>query len=71
LLQKGNDIFIAANFFGDQITDSLKINTNYSFFGGFDSAEVNFTNPKLRTVSNYRFAQGNYNHYFTSFDTTE
>jgi|WetSurMetagenome_2_1015567.scaffolds.fasta_scaffold06048_2 hypothetical protein len=71
LLQKGNDIFIAANSFGTHITDSLKIYTNYSFFGGFDSAEVNFTNTKLRAENNYRFAQGNYNHYFTSFDTSK
>jgi hypothetical protein len=38
LLRKGNDIFIAANSFGKHMTDSLKIFTNYSFFGGFDSA---------------------------------
>ena len=71
LLQKGNDIFIAANSFGKHITDSLKIFTNYSFFGGFDSTQVNFTNPKLRAENNYRFAQGNYDHYFTSFDTSK
>jgi hypothetical protein len=71
LLRKGNDIFIAANSFGKHITDSLKIFTNYSFFGGFDSVEVNFANPKLSAEYNYRFVQGNYNNYFTSFDTSK
>jgi hypothetical protein len=71
LLEKGNDIFIAANSFGMKITDSLKLQTNYSFFGEHDSAYVNFSNPKIKRDYDYRFVKGNYNHYFTSFDTSK
>jgi len=71
LLEKGNDVFIAANSFGKFITDSLKLTTNYSFFGGFDSASVNFSNPALMLDEDYKFTRGNYNHYFTSFDTSK
>jgi hypothetical protein len=71
LLEKGNDVFIAANSFGKKIADSLKLNTNYSFFGGVDSAEVNFVNPKLKQQEYYRFSQGSYNHYITNIDTNK
>ncbi len=71
LLEDGSDIFIAANSIGKFVTDSLKLSTNYSFFGGFDSAYVNFSNPLLKRADDYRFAKGNYNHYFASFDTSK
>lgn len=71
LLEDGSDIFIAANSIGKFITDSLRLSTNYSFFGGFDSAYVNFSNPVLKRNDDYRFTKGNYNHYFASFDTSK
>jgi hypothetical protein len=71
LLAQGNDIFIAANSFGKNISDSLKIFTSYSLFGEFDSAYANFTNPKIKREKDYKFSQGNYDHYFTSFDTSK
>ncbi|RPI64563.1 MAG: hypothetical protein EHM44_03055 [Ignavibacteriales bacterium] len=71
LLENGSDIFIAANSIGKFIADSLKLSTNYSFFGGFDSTYVNFLNPVLKRADNYRFTKGNYNHYFASFDTSK
>jgi hypothetical protein len=70
LLEDGSDIFIAANSIGKFVTDTLKLSTNYSFFGGFDSASVNFSNPILKRNDDYRFTKGNYNHYFASFDTS-
>lgn len=71
LLVNGNDVFVAANSIGKFIADSIKLSTNYSFFGGFDSAYVNFSNPLLMRADNYRFTKGNYNHYFASFDTSK
>lgn len=71
LLENGNDIFIAANYFGIQQIDSLNLFTNYSFFGEFDSAGINFVNPLLRKQADYRFSKGNYNQYFNSFDTSK
>ena len=71
LIQKGNDVFIAANSFGQFIADSLKFSTSFSFFGDFDSVYVNFTNPNLKVEDKYGFGKGNYNHYFTSIDTSK
>lgn len=71
LLEKGNDVFIAANSIGKFIADSIKLSTNYSFFGGLDSTYVNFSNPILMRDEDYRFIKGNYNQYFQSFDTSK
>jgi hypothetical protein len=71
LLKQGNDVFIAANSFGEKFIDSLKFHTNYSFFSGFDSVEINFSNPTLKRDYDYKFVQGNYSHYFTDFDTSK
>lgn len=71
LLNSGNDIFIAANSFGKFISDTLNLYTSYSFFGGYDSIQVNFANPNLIRDTDYRFTKGNYNHFFTSFDTSK
>ena len=71
LLENGNDIFVAANSIGKFIADSINLSTSYSFFGGFDSAYVNFSNPILIRDDDYRFTKGNYNHYFASFDTSK
>lgn len=71
LLVNGNDVFVAANSIGKFIADSIKLSTNYSFFGGFDSAYINFSNPLLKRTDDYKFTKGNYNHYFASFDTSK
>lgn len=71
LLNSGNDIFIAANSFGKFISDTLNLYPSYSFFGGYDSIQVNFANPNLMRDTDYRFTKGNYNHFFTSFDTSK
>ena len=71
LVKQGNDLFIAANSFGEQITDSFKLYSNFKFWGVFDSAEVNFVNPSLKSESNYKFTHGNNDHFFTIFDTNK
>lgn len=71
LLENGNDIFIAANSFGKILTDTLNLNVSYNFFGGYDSVYANFSNPNLKRDKDYKFTKGNYNHYFTTFDTSK
>ncbi len=71
LLKNGNDIFIAANSFGKFLTDTLNLYVSYKFFGGYDSVYANFSNPSLKRDKNYKFTKGNYNQYFTSFDTSK
>ncbi len=70
LLDNGNDVLIASASFGNKLSDSLKIQTYYSYFNDLDTNEFNFVNPELKREVNYRFSQGNYEHYFYMFDTT-
>lgn len=71
MVKKGNDVFIAANSFGQELTDTFKLYVNYKFWGVFDSTEVNFVNPMLHRENDYKFTQGNNDHYFTSYDTSK
>lgn len=71
LIKQGNDLFIAANSFGQQLTDTFKLYVNSKFWGVFDSTEANFVNQKLQRENNYKFTQGINDHYFTSFDTSK
>ncbi|MCZ7611266.1 MAG: hypothetical protein M5U17_14040 [Ignavibacterium sp.] len=70
LLDNGNDVLIASASFDNKLSDSLKIQTYYSYFNDLDTNEFNFVNPELKREVNYRFSQGNYEHYFYMFDTT-
>ncbi len=71
LLNKGNDIFIAAASFGKVFSDSLNVLTYYSYFSVSDSTEINFVNPAIKRETDYSFYKGNYDHYFTEIDTNK
>jgi hypothetical protein len=70
LIEKGNNVFIAAKSFNQIFFDSLKIQTSYSFFYG-DSVGVNFTNKNLMSEKDYKFYEGNYQQHFVMFDTSK
>lgn len=81
----GNNVFIAANYLGDNIADTLKINsTNYwsfnttpnsdstkgaSLFNFRDTVMLNFVNPKLKQNKDYIYSKGVEATYLSSFDT--
>lgn len=69
LLNNGNDVFIAASGLGKIFSDSLNIQNYISFFGEYDTTEVNFANPELKREINYKFVMGAYDHHFSTFDT--
>ncbi|MDT3696871.1 MAG: DUF4350 domain-containing protein [Ignavibacterium sp.] len=71
LLNNGNDVFIASASFGTILSDSLKIQTYFSYFNNSDSVGINFVNPALKRENNYSFKKGNYDHYFYMFDTAK
>lgn len=84
-VKNGNNAFIAANFFGGKIADTLKLETdNFFDLGNInkndsvvfanlyeekDTAEINFVSPHLKNTTSYRYGKGLENTYFTSFDT--
>jgi len=71
LIEKGNNVFIAANSFGKNISDSLNIMTNYHNDFLDDTIVVDFTNPKLKLENGYTFTRANYSYYFNTFDTSK
>jgi hypothetical protein len=69
---KGNDIFISAEEFSGNITDTLKFKTGYNWKQPMDSnkyAEIYFTNPALAGDSGYSVNTNFTEFSFTSCDT--
>ena len=69
-LNKGNDVFIAASYFGSFLNSELKIKTQSEFSTNDDSTTVRFVNNKIDGQSYYidrNCTQG----YFSNFDTTK
>jgi len=70
-LAAGNNIFIAANEFSRLISDTLKFEKSYSFYGAFSDtmAELSFTNKQFNNEI-FVYKKAISNNYFTKFDTT-
>lgn len=83
-VKKGNNVFIAANKFGEAFSSYFKMNTSDSFYEDpsfkadsgtinmFDNswAQINFTSNKLKAKEDYTFSKAFRNSFFNSFDTT-
>jgi hypothetical protein len=66
---EGNNVFISAfGIYGD-LADSLKIETFDEFFSE-DSVNINFSISKLRAEKGYTYFTGNFENYFSEYDTT-
>ncbi len=86
-VKRGNEVFIAANYFSGKLADTLKLKTdNFDVFGNKampdstqivntlkprDSVKINFVNPLLKSKTDYVYKKGIENTYFNSFDTTK
>lgn len=84
--ENGNNVFIAANYFGGEFADSMNLKTdNYygimetirtdsavlnQFISRYDTACINFVNPHLKRGTNYTYIKGIENTHFNSFDST-
>ncbi len=65
----GNNVFISAfGIYGD-LADSLKIKTFDEFFSQ-DSVNINFSLPEVKSEKGYSYFRGNFENYFSEFDTT-
>jgi hypothetical protein len=86
-VKRGNNAFIAANYFSGNFADTLKINTDNLFDIGTnfqndsaaikniykpnDTTKINFVSPSLKSKKAFTYAKGIDNTYFTSFDTSK
>lgn len=67
-LEKGNDVFIASEYFGELMKKKLKVSTNAGFARA-DALKVGFLNKHLDTARHYAVDKGAGNNYFSRFDT--
>ena len=65
----GNNVFISAfGIYGD-LGDSLRIKT-FDEFLSEDSVNINLSIPQLKTEKGYEYSRGNFENYFSEFDTS-
>jgi hypothetical protein len=65
----GNQVFISAFGIIGSLADSLRINTHRTFFNE-DSTGINFNLPEVKAEKDYHFSRGNFENYFSEFDTS-
>ncbi|TDG37192.1 DUF4350 domain-containing protein [Pedobacter changchengzhani] len=68
-MEKGNNVFIAAYEFGPYLNKILKLQTATVYKTTPGSISVNFTNPALSSVADYRFEKDIGNQYFQKYET--
>lgn len=72
-VEKGNDLFVAANHFSQEFTDTMGFGKTYNFIGGFGAdsiAEFSFTNKKLSNET-YVYKKAYTKAYFNNLDTAK
>src|SRR5476651_2475410 len=68
-IKKGNDVFIAASYFGDQIKKELKVETQAEF-KDTTGTRIRFTNSSIDTTKFYSLKKGMCDGYFNKIDTS-
>jgi hypothetical protein len=68
-VSNGNNVFISAFGIYGALADSLKIKTFDEFFSQ-DSVNINFILPEVKTEKGYSYFRGNFENYFSEYDTT-
>lgn len=70
-IKNGNDVFISAAYFGDQVQKNLKVSTQSLFRGIKSSPRLKFVNKTLDTDKLYSVDKGIGGIYFDSIDTAK
>ncbi|MGE5805270.1 MAG: DUF4350 domain-containing protein [Ignavibacteria bacterium] len=67
-VERGNYVFVSANYLRGKLFDSLKVNTSIRFTNS-DSVEINFYSDSLRNESSYQIKKSQFEFYFYEYDT--
>ena len=70
-VKEGNDVFVAAEYFGELFEEHFKLKTRYVFRVSGKTAPVKFTNKYLDSTKRYLLAKGIGSTYFDSFDSAK
>lgn len=68
-IKEGNDVFIAAEYFGDLLEKKLNVETRGNFPLNHPKNEVDFLSPALNPKKHFSIDKGVGNYYFSDFDT--
>lgn len=66
-IERGNDVFIAAQYFGKLLNKNLSIKTDFKYNRG--NTHVNFVSPYLNPKKHFGINKWAGNYYFSKFDT--
>ncbi|WP_431199250.1 DUF4350 domain-containing protein [Mucilaginibacter sp. P19] len=69
-VNEGNDVFIAASYFGEELGKDLKVQTQV-VFENKDALGIRFSNPKIDTTQLYSAERGMNTGYFSKIDTAK
>jgi hypothetical protein len=70
-IKSGNDVFISASSFGEELSKGLKIETNIAASGFGAISGIKFTDKYLDTSKIYHFGKNIGDWYFSKFDTAK
>lgn len=68
-IKKGNNVFIAADYFGNTFEKDLHIQTHYNISFNKNDKSVRFLSHYLDSAKQYKIEKGCGNAYFSKFDT--
>jgi hypothetical protein len=85
-VERGNTVFIAANYFDEKFADTLNIETTNHYdsplnknndtlaipdiYKPYDTLKTNFTNPTIKNDTNYTYIKGIEGTYFKTIDSS-
>ncbi len=67
-VSKGNEVFIASSYFGQYLSDTLKVKVQSSYTVREDTLKLTLTNSKFKEDT-FFYTKGMYNRHFASVDT--
>jgi hypothetical protein len=70
-IKNGNDVFISASYFGEQMWKNLKVGARAEFADTAYSSNIKFLNKYLDTIKYYGVEKGMSDGYFSSIDTSK
>jgi hypothetical protein len=70
-VKQGNDVFISASFFGDELEKNLKVETNFGLSINSSAKQISFTNKSLDTSKRYITNKDVSDSWFSSIDTNK
>ena len=68
-IKKGNNVFIAADYFGQLFEKNLKVDTKYDFVFQDKNTPVTFLDPALKAKKDFVFDRRQGSNYFGNIDT--